>query len=234
MISYKSKGPETFRSYAEAEAARVTALIERDQADRQRDQDRRIARGLAESGNFERLDETVMEPTPEWEAKGDAENYTPRTEDGTVRTVKTRRRIDKPLIRRMWNAGRLTDEQYAACSWYRDRHDCAGLDGRYKSSHISLTAGTSGGGGGDGQSPMALHEYEAQARIEFRAARAALPAFYLRFFEAVVLGDVPLRRAGRFAHCPERKVQARFRSVIQSLTKHLEASKIEVKGGDDA
>jgi hypothetical protein len=182
-------------------------------------------------GVFVNLTDTVIDPTPEWLAKGEVGSFTPKQPDDTVRVIKTVRRVSSPVVARMHAAGRLSDAQYAACRWYAERHASAALDGRYKLSNISFTSGTSGGGG-DGQAPMARFLHEAQARLEFRAARENIPAFYVKFFEAIVLHDVPIRRAVRFARCRTEKGPFRFRECCQSLVAHLDAMKAKY-GHDD-
>lgn len=210
------------------EEARVAALIKRDQTYRQREQDRKAAEIEVAKGLTVNIGEAVDEPTEEWLAKGDFRTFVPRLEDGTVRTVKAYRRVITPMVMRLWLKGSLTDDQARACMWYRDRFDTAGVGGRYKSSHISLT-GNVGGGGGAGQAPMALHAREAEARGEYRAARDALTAFYLKFFESVVIHDIPLSRAVRFAKCRNEKALVRFRAVAEELVAHCAREKVSIE-----
>lgn len=210
------------------ERRRVQRIIDRDAGDAAREDMRKQAEVEVKAGSFVHLDDTVVEPTPEWTEKGDVERYTPKAPDGTVRSVSTVRRVATPVVRRMWAKGRLRDEQLAACERYRAAHEQAGLTGRWKSSHLSLT-GNVGGGGGAGQSPMATHEWEAQAREEFRAARADMRPFYLHFFDAVVLEDLPISRAWRFARCPKHKAEALFRDAAKELADFYEARGVELK-----
>lgn len=213
---------------AKAEERRVDALIFRDRGDEAREQMRQAATLEVGDGKFVNLDDTVLEPTEEWLGKGDVETYTPKAPDGTVRSVTTVRRVNTPIVRRMWAKGRLRDEQLAACERYRAVHEHAGLMGRWKSSQISMT-GNVGGGGGLSQSPMAMHEWEADAREEFRAARADMRPFYLHFFDAVVLEDLPISRAWRFARCPKHKAEALFRDAAKELAEFYEARGVDLK-----
>lgn len=215
------------------EAARVKALIERDRADRIREADRKRAEIELANGSFVNIADSVVEPTPEWLAHVPHRSYTPKQPDSTVRVISTVRHDYLSRIMKMHRSGKLSDDHFAACIWYRDRHDMAGLHGRYKSSHISLTGNVGGGGNGAGQSPMALHEREASARVEYRAARAAITQFYVRFFEAVVINDVPLSRASRFARCRNEKAPARFRDCCKELYDFIERNGIDLKGDDD-
>lgn len=213
---------------SEAEAARVKAMLKRDRADASKERDRKAAELQVRDGVFVNLADTVIEPTPEWLRQGDVVAFTPKQPDGTVRKVSTVRRVVTPLIIRMWNAGKITDEQCAAALWYRATYEVAALEGRYSTSQWSATGSVQRSAKIIGfVGHVAMHQTEAEARDAFRTARNALPAFYLRFFEAVVLHDVPLRRAGRFARCPERKINHRFRMVIQQLADHCEQSGVE-------
>jgi hypothetical protein len=210
------------------ERRRVKAIIERDRGDAARERMRKDAVLEVGKGSFVNLSDTVVEPTPEWLSKNETRPYTPRAPDGTARSVSTVRRVSSPIVRRLWGKGRLRDEQLAACERYRDSHEQAGLEGRWKTSHLSL-AGNTGGGGGMGQAPMALHAYEAVAREEFRAARGWMRPFYLHFFDAVVLDDTPISRAWRFARCPKHKAEALFRDAAQELADFYERCGVELK-----
>lgn len=219
---------ERVKASIAAEQERIDALVARSRADRTKDIDRRAAELEVASGKTVNIGDAVIEPTPEWQEKGEFQTFTPRLEDGTVRTVSAYRRVVTPIIARMLFNGRITEDQYAACVWYRARHEAAGLDGRYKTSHISLT-GNVGGGGGMSQSPMAQHEYEVEARMEFRAAREAIAPVLVRLFDAVVLRDIPLSRAKVYVQCRNRLIDVRFRAAAQDLLDHIDRCGIELR-----
>lgn len=224
-----------FKSIAamqDQERDRVRDLIKRDKADRAREASRQLAEIEVARGLYVNLSESVAEPTPEWLAQGDHRPFTPRQPDDTVRVIKTVRRVITPVVARMHVAGRLGDDHFAACMWYRERHESAGLEGRYKTNHLSL-AGNVGGSGGMGQAPIAQHAWEAQARFEFRGARAAIEPFYLKFFEAVVLHDIPARRAARFARCHHSKVRRRLSDCAEAVLRWAALNRIEIGGDDD-
>ena len=208
---------DQFKTLAKQEAERVAALIERDKADRIRDRERFNARAELENGSFASIEKTVMEPTPEWLAKGDTVPFTPKQLDGTARTVRSVRRVTLSWVLKMHRAGNLSDDHLAACVWYRRQFEEAGLQGRVKSSHISLTGNTGGGSGGMGQAPMPLHAREVEARRNYRAARAAIEPFYIRFFEAVVLDDMPIKRSAAYAKCRTGRTPQRFRVCCEQL-----------------
>lgn len=230
--AFVANGVGRVEPFGAGERDRVAAMIARDRADKTAEHDRKRARIEVGNGSFVNLDETVLPPTPEWLAKGEVRSFTPRLigEGGrtpTVKTVRTVRRLENSTITRMHLRGELTDEQLWACRWYSQIHERAGIEGRYKTSHLSL-AGNVGGGGGGAQHPMAQHEREAEARLAYREARGKLTAFYVRFFEAVVIGDVPVRRAARFARCRAERAILRFRDTIGDLIEHLNRTGVEI------
>lgn len=219
------------------EEARVASIIARDHAERIAEQDRKRARIEVGNGSFVNLGDTVLPPTPEWLAKGEVKPFTPQLhgEGGrtpTVKTVRTVRRLENSTIARLHLRGDISEEELWACRWYRQIHERAGLEGRYKTSHLSL-AGNVGGGGGGAQHPMAQYGQEAVDRLAYREARAALTSFYTRFFEAVVIGDVPVRRAARFARCRAERAILRFRDTIGDLIEHLNRTGVEISPARD-
>jgi len=217
--------PEATRANRE----RVEAMLERDKADRIRERDRRLAELEVSHDNFINLSDTVIEPTPEWLEKGETVPFTPKQLDGTVRSVRSVRRMSITSVLKMHRNGNLSDEQLAACLWYRAQFEQAGLQGRVKSSHISLTGNTGGGGGGLGQAPMPLHAKEVEARQNYRAARASIKPFYIRFFEAVVLDDKPVTRAASYAKCRTGRTPQRFRSCCEQLIVFIEKNGIDTE-----
>lgn len=209
------------------ERKRVEDLLARDRAYNQRQREREAAEIEVGKGLTVNIGEAVDEPTPEWFEKGEFRTFTPRLEDGTVRTVKAYRRVQTVMVVRLWMQGRITDDQARACIWYRDRHEMAGVSGRYKTNYISLT-GNVGGAGGAGQSPVALHHAEAEARDQYRAARKAIGDDRVKFFEAVVLQDLPLSKAVRIARCRNDKALSRFCEAAQLLVRHCERENVSV------
>lgn len=215
---------ERMNRLKQEEEDRVAALIKRDKKDRVRDRDRKAAELEVADGKFVNLADSVLEPTPEWMGKGETRTFIPKQPKGTTKIAKSVRRVITPMVIRMLHDGRLTEEQASACIWYRAQYDAAGLSGRVKTAHISLT-GNSGGSGGMGQAPMALHAREAEAREAFRSARNAITPFYLKFFDSVVIHDIPLTRAARFARCRNDRAPKRFRDTAQELLEHCQRVK---------
>lgn len=216
-----------------AERERVEDLIARDKAYRQREKEREAALLKVSEGNYVDLAGTVVEPTPEWMEKGDTRTFIPKQPKDTTKIAKSVRRVVTPMVIRMLHSGRITEKHAQACIWYRAQYDEAGLSGRVKTSHISLT-GNTGGSGGMGQAPMALHHREAEARAAFRAAREAIAPVLLKMFDSVVIHDIPLRSAKRFIRCRNGQESQRFMAACEDLMLHLEKVGIEVTGDADS
>lgn len=212
---------------SKAERQRVADLIRRDKVAKEREEARLAAEiDYREDGKSVSLTDSILSPTEEWFKQGDSEKFTPKQPDGTVREIATVRRVLTPIVARLHAADKITDDQFAACMWYRDRHEVAGLQGRFSTSKMSDMP--SGGGVGFAGS-MPATEREAIARHQYRAARDAITPFYLIFLDIVVLKDVTLRKAAPVAKCPQRKVEQRFRMVAQQLVDHCEAEKISLR-----
>lgn len=203
-------------------------MLVRDRVEREREVARREAELQVASGSFANLADTVIEPTAEWMAKSDTVPFTPKQPDGTVRVVRSVRRVVTPIVIRMWRAGRVTDDQARACIWYRECFDVSGLVGSYSRSRTGENTTIHGSrkeGGFAGHIP--LSGFEAEARRNYRAAKAALPERYVPFFEKVVLDDAPLRVAGRLARCRNDRVTQIFRQVSETLVSFCEAMGVD-------
>lgn len=212
-----------------AEIDRVEVIIQRDLADRREEIDRQVAQHEVEDGVYFNLTGAVMAPTPEWLAKHVTTRFVPKQPDDTVRVIETVRVVRTPIIARLWRSGKISDELARACLWYRMRHEQAGLEGRWSSSQWRGPDDIPAGGSKGGTGPMAMTEIEAEARQEFRLAHDALVPVKLRaFFDKIVLEDMPLRRAARFAKCRDERALKRFRTVAESLLTFCENSKISL------
>lgn len=179
---------------------REQELIARDKAYAAEEMIRAAAEIKVREGVTAAIVETAIGPTPEWLAKGDTETYIPRQPDGTVAQVKTVRRVRTPIAARLNRKGRIDADELRACLWYRHMTELAGLEGRYTSTHYDNTPASSAvsrrQAGFGGHIPTT--ENEAEARRYIRAARACIPAKRLKFFDKVILDDVPITRAARF------------------------------------
>lgn len=189
------------------EQERVKALIERDKADRMREIERAAAELKIREGLVVSAHETVVEPTPEWFQHGDAESYTPELPDGTVREIKTVRRVRVPIILRMLHRGQLDNDQYRALNWYSECYERAGLHGAIPSVQIGKEVF---GGGPD---RVLFTESQQQAQRMLREVKDRIPKHQVRFFEAVVIDNVPVRRAARFVRARKGKALIIFKNL---------------------
>lgn len=224
IMAHEYKSLEAMRR---EEAARVKAMIERDRADRIREADRTRAEIELANGSFVNIADSVIEPTPEWLAKGDVATYQPKQPDGTVREVKTVRRKAGSVLVGMHLEGRINEDHFVACMWYRSVYEQAGVDGRYKSSHISMT-GNTGGGGGMGQHPMARHEREAEAREMYRLVKMEINPRFLPVFELVVVEGHTLRAASALAKRDNSRLIANFTLAAQRVFDFCERKGLDI------
>ena len=199
------------------EKARVKALIERDKQDRMREIERAAAEIKVREGLVVTAHETVIEPTPDWFQHGDAESFTPELPDGTVRELKTVRRVLVPIVLRMLHADKIDSDQYRALVWYRECYERAGLLGSIPSVQIGREVF---GGGPD---RVLFTEMQQDAQRQLREAKAEIPKHQIRFFEAVVIGNVPVTRASRFVRTKPAKALKIFRELAQAVTLKVEA-----------
>jgi hypothetical protein len=194
------------------EQRRVKALIERDKADRMREIERAAAEIKVREGVVVTAHETVIEPTPEWFQHGDAQAFTPELENGTVREIKTVRRVRVPVILRMLHKGDLDNDQYRALHWYSECYEMAGLHGSIPISQVGREVF-----GGDPDRVL-FTESQQVAQKMLRAVRKIIPAHQIKFFEAVVIGNVPVRRASRFVRSRRDKALVTFKEIAQKVT----------------
>ncbi len=221
------------RDRALAEKRRVRSVVEDYRASIAREATRQAAMLEVKEGVFVNLADTVIEPTPEWLDKFDTVAVTVRPPDGTARKLATVRRVRTPIVMRMANNGKITEDQAKACLWYREMHEKAGLEGRYSSNQFGPQVGFGSSsakkfGGGAGHIPMT--EDEAYARAMFRAARNSISSHNIKYFESVVLHDVPLHRASRHARCRYGRFLDAFRKAISELTYFCESEQIDLLG----
>ena len=194
------------------EQARVKALIERDKADQMREIERAAAEIKVREGLIVTAHETVIDPTPEWFQHGDSEAFTPELPDGTVRELKTVRRVLVPIVLRMLHAGKIENDQYRALVWYRECYERAGLLGSIPSVQIGREVF---GGGPD---RVLFTEMQQDAQRQLREVKAEIPKHMVKFFEAVVIRDVPVTRASRFIRRKPAKALTDFRDLAQAVT----------------
>jgi hypothetical protein len=179
----------------DAEQARVDGIIARDRADRIAEADRQAAILEIDDGTYVNVGDAVVPPTPEWMAKGDVMTVTVQAdgEGHHARSVKTVRRVVTSHAKRACRAGKITEEQKVACEWYRDQYDAAGLEGRVKTANLAqrISGGVPSG--------IMFTEDQVAAQWHLRNARDRMDARMLRFFDLVMIDEIPVDRACRVA-----------------------------------
>lgn len=186
--------PDAPLPHQKREADRVAALIARDRAEAEREAARQAAIIQVAEGITVNIGNTVVEPTPEWLAKGKSRAVAVGGERWTDQPITTRRRVETSHAERAYNAGRITARQCKACQWYREQHEKSGLSGNVKSTSFEPRISGSASIG----LPFTPRQIEAQKEID--NARLMIPSRLQKFFEAVVLGDTPITRAARIAY----------------------------------
>ena len=204
--------PVTVAEAKRREQARVKALIERDKQDRMREIERAAAEIELASGKLVSVRETVIEPTPEWFQHGDSEDFTPEVPDRTAIVMKTKRRVLTPIVKRMWAAGKLDIDQYRALSFYADCYEHAGFHGAIPGVQIGKEVF------GSGPDRVLFTEAQQDAQRTLRLLRAVITKHHVRFFEAVVIDNVPVARASRFIRTTRNNQLKLFKIEAQKVT----------------
>lgn len=203
-----------------SEARRVAAILARDEADRIAEKSRADAERNVRLGLPANEADLIIPPTPEWIAQGDAIPYRPR-HDGQWASlsegITTMRRVLTPIATRLHRAGKLNDEQLSACTWYRRTYDEAGLEGTLPGTDFLKEVWTAPQSRG-----MNFTEEQVAAQEQLRQARAYIPSAFVKFFEAVILYDIPVKRAARAHKCRFRHEVQCLRDCATAVSKYLE------------
>lgn len=179
------------------EANRVAAILARDAEDAEAERARQAAAIELDNGLTVNLVDTVVPPTPEWLAKTPvrsvyigADNWTDRGAHEPVRTV---RRIPASMAYKIHTSGRITERQFKACAWYRDRYEVAGMEGNIKGASFEprISGGTTSG--------LPFSDIQMEAQDEYRNARLLVPMGLRTFFELVVVQDRSLTQARKLS-----------------------------------
>lgn len=205
-------------SIAEAkrrEQQRVKAMLDRDRIDAMRDIERAAAEIELASGKVAYVRETSIEPTPEWFQHGDAEDFTVDVPDRTSIVLKTKRRVLTPIVLRMLKADKIDSDQYRALAWYAETYEAAGLLGSIPIVQIGKEVF---GGGPD---RVLFTEAQQQAQAQLRQVKSVITKDRVRFFEAVVIDNVPVARASRFIRTTRRNQLKLFKIEAQKVTAEL-------------
>lgn len=194
------------------EGRRAASLIADASAYERAEADRARAEIEVSEGVYVNLTDTVVPPTPELLAKGNFIPFTPKGEDGTVRSVKTvRRYIHDPLLT-LHARGVLDDDTFAACRWYRDRYEAAEME---PSCAVASYGESVRGDPAYGHLPRS--QWAAEARSDFRWATGFIPVDVADLFMAVALHDMSISDAARAKRCRYANAAAAFRRGALAL-----------------
>lgn len=126
------------------------------------------------------------------------------------------RRVLTPIAKRMFHAGKLNEEQFSACTWYRRTYDEAGLEGTLPGTDFLKEVWTAPQSRG-----MNFTEEQINAQEQLRQARSHIPAAFVKFFEAVVLNDIPVKRAARAHKCRYRHQVECLRECATAVSNYM-------------
>lgn len=199
------------------EEARLSAMIARDREDAERETARQAAMIQVADGLTVNIGNTVVEPTPEWLAKGESRVVAVGGERWTDVPMSTRRRVVTSHFERAYNAGRITARQSKACAWYCEQHERSGLSGNVKSTNFEpRIAGTATVG-------LPFTPSQLDAQDELRNARLMIPSRLRIFFDKVVLDDIAITRASKLVHAGRHPLDS-LRCCADQVADYVEFS----------
>ena len=193
------------------EEKRVAAIIERDKADRAADAAREAAKIELASGKHAYVVETHIPPTPEWLGKVEHEKFTPRQHDKTTVQIRTVRRVQSPQARKMLLAGVIDHQGYVACQWYECLYESAGFAGNVPSVDFEREVFASP------STRAAFTDYQVEAQDALKFIRKQIEARHLRLLDAMVLQNIPIKRAVRLARAFHREPAKAFGRAVDQL-----------------
>lgn len=199
------------------EQARLSAMIARDREDAERETARQAAMIQVADGLTVNIGNTVVEPTPEWLAKGESRTVAVGGERWTDQPLSTKRRVTTSHAVRAYNAGRITSRQCRACEWYAEQHEMSGLSGNVKSTSFEPRIA------GSATASLPFTPRQIDAQDELRNARLLIPSRLRKFFEAIVLSDIPITRAAKIAHAGRHPLDS-FRCCADRVADYVEYS----------
>jgi hypothetical protein len=199
------------------EEARKAGMIARDREDAERETARQAAMIQVADGLTVNIGNTVVEPTPEWLAKGESRVVAVGGERWTDVPMSTRRRVVTSHFERAYNAGRITARQSKACAWYCEQHERSGLSGNVKSTNFEpRIAGTATVG-------LPFTPSQLDAQDELRNARLMIPSRLRIFFDKVVLDDIAITRASKLVHAGRHPIDS-LRCCADRVADYVEFS----------
>jgi hypothetical protein len=191
---------------------RVLSLLEKDAADREAEQRRRIALADLEAGIERSKADTLIPPTPELLAKGDFISRKIADKQWADGALSGYRRVQISQIVLLHGRGVLSDETFAATKWYRDRYEAAQMDAK---APVARYGETVRGDPVYGHLPST--EWAAEAREDIRDARSFIPNDILPMFDAVVLEDIGMKDAAKLKRLRYANFSAAFKLATERL-----------------
>lgn len=200
----------SFHESIESERRRVRKLLKRDREDADVEQTRTRALADLEDGGFVNLQDTVTGPTREQLANGEFVPFTPSIENYTKATVKGMRRMENSTVLRMHRKGQITDEGFSACIWYARKYEQSGLEGSVGSVDYGKEVFSAP------HDRIVFTERQQQAQSDIRAVNKELPKAFLKFFQKIVVENLPVHRAKRFCRIDSNSVNRKFRELTET------------------
>mgnify|MGYP001393065809 CR=1 FL=1 len=204
---------------------RERELVAGDRAYRAAERARKEAEERIRNGDIASSEDATIKPTPEWERQGETRSYTPRQDEGSVRVIRTVRRVEQSYVRLLHRNGKITDEQYAACLWYRRTFEEAGLVGKVGIARYDNVP--TGGQKFFGHLPANARELE--ARRNYRGAQEAIGESVAALFNRVTLQDRPLLPSAKnMSRAMRIRAYSGYAALCDRLVEYLESIGIEV------
>ena len=198
------------------EEQRVAAIIERDKADRAAEAAREAAKIELASGRHAFVVETHIDPTPEWKNQVEHEAYTPRQHDKTTVQIRTVRRLQVPQARKMLREGVIDLVGYVACEWYENLYEATGFTGNVRSVELQREVFATS------TSRAVFTDFQVEAQDTLKFIRSKISPRHLRLLEAMVLQNIPIKRAVRQARAFHRNPKEGFAKAVDQLVKARE------------
>jgi hypothetical protein len=171
------------------------------------------------AGKLSSFDDTKIGPTPEQMIKGDYRETEIELEDQTIRRFTTFKNIGESRIVQLYRRGVIDEDGYAACSWYRNTWEDAGLAGSAPVARYEPTVPS--GDVAFGHVPRT--EYAVSARYDYRWARACLPPSPDCFlFELVVLDEASIADAAKISRIRKNAAKSIFQRAVALLFSRIQ------------
>jgi hypothetical protein len=195
-------------AFAARRHERLASIFGRDRVDHFAEQRRRRALLEVEAGGFSNLDDIPIPPTPEQLEKFSYAPFTADKIEGTVRSMRTVRRVGPERIEQLHRRGILDDDTFVGAKWYRAHWERSGLD-------VSIQAAQYGDRivGVQCYGAMPRTEHQAISRDYYRSANMAISIEFRATFDCVTLLDMTLNDAARSQGCRLRNLVAAYRAA---------------------